>query len=343
MNKLFNRFQNPDKPFIIAEMSGNHNQSLEKALKIVESAAKCGADAIKIQTYTAETMTMKGIYKINDNSLWDGQDLYELYEKAYTPWDWHKPIFEKAKSLNIIPFSSPFDSSSVDFLENLGVELYKIASFENTDIPLIKKIASKKKPVIMSTGAASISQIDEAVSTLRENGCNEIVLLKCTSSYPASPETSNINTIPNLKQIFKCPVGLSDHTLGVGVSIASVALGATVIEKHFTLDRSEGGVDSAFSIEPLELKILVDDCKRAFLSLGNVKYGLTSDEINMVKFKRSVYVSKDVKKGELFSKKNIRVIRPGFGIKPKYFDLIIGKKSKYDIPAGKPLSWDLIL
>ena len=195
----------------------------------------------------------------------------------------------------------------------------------------------------MSTGAASISQIDEAVSTLRENGCNEIVLLKCTSSYPASPETSNINTIPNLKQIFKCPVGLSDHTLGVGVSIASVALGATVIEKHFTLDRSEGGVDSAFSIEPLELKILVDDCKRAFLSLGNVKYGLTSDEINMVKFKRSVYVSKDVKKGELFSKKNIRVIRPGFGIKPKYFDLIIGKKSKYDIPAGKPLSWDLIL
>ena len=343
MNKLFNRFQNPDKPFIIAEMSGNHNQSLEKALKIVESAAKCGADAIKIQTYTAETMTMKGIYKINDNSLWDGQDLYELYEKAYTPWDWHKPIFEKAKSLNIIPFSSPFDSSSVDFLENLGVELYKIASFENTDIPLIKKIVSKKKPVIMSTGAASISQIDEAVSTLRENGCNEIVLLKCTSSYPASPETSNIKTIPNLKQIFKCPVGLSDHTLGVGVSIASVALGATVIEKHFTLDRSEGGVDSAFSIEPLELKILVDDCKRAFLSLGNVKYGLTSDEINMVKFKRSVYVSKDVKKGELFSKKNIRVIRPGFGIKPKYFDLIIGKKSKYNIPAGKPLSWDLIL
>ena len=343
MTKLFKKFQNPEKPFVIAEMSGNHNQSLEKAIRIVESAAKCGVDAIKIQTYTAKTMTMKGIYKINDNSLWDGQDLFELYEKAYTPWEWHKPIFEKAKSLNIIPFSSPFDSSSVDFLENLGVELYKIASFENTDIPLIKKIASKKKPVIMSTGAASISQIDEAVSTLKENGCNEIVLLKCTSSYPSSPETSNIKTIPNLKQIFKCPVGLSDHTLGVGVSIASVALGATVIEKHFTLDRSEGGVDSAFSLEPSELKTLVDESKRAFLSLGNVKYGLTSDEVNMVKFKRSVYVSKDIKKGEVFSEKNIRVIRPGFGIKPKYFHLIIGKKSKSNVSAGKPLSWDLLL
>lgn len=331
------------KPFIIAEMSGNHNQSLDRALEIVESAAKAGADAIKLQTYTADTMTMKGAYNIEDeNSLWKGRELHDLYKEAYTPWEWHKPIFDKAKELGIIPFSSPFDATAVDFLEDLGVDVYKVASFENTDIPLLAKVAKTGKPVIMSTGAATLAQIDEAVSTLVRNGCEQLVLLKCTSSYPASPETTHLNTIPHLREMFKCDVGLSDHTFGIGAAIASVALGSTVIEKHFTLNRADGGVDSVFSIEPPELESLVVESERAYLAMGEVKYGLSEEELKTVEFKRSLYAGVDIPQGQIIKAEDIRVIRPGLGLKPKYYDLVIGRSAKVDIKAGTPLSWELI-
>lgn len=331
-------------PFIIAEMSGNHNQSLDRALAIVEAAAEAGADAIKLQTYTADTMTMKGAMVIEDeNSLWAGKELHDLYQLAYTPWEWHKPIFDKAKELGMIAFSSPFDASAVDFLEELNVPLYKVASFENTDHPLLKKVAQTGKPVIMSTGAATLADIDEAVRILRENGCEELTLLKCTSTYPASPETTNLATIPHLQKIFNCPVGLSDHTMGIGASVAAVALGATVIEKHFTLDRADGGVDSTFSLEPHELKSLVIESKRAFLALGTVQYGVQKAEKNSTQFKRSIYVSKTIKAGEVFTLENTKVIRPGFGLAPKYLNIILGKKAPQDITKGTPLTWDLLL
>lgn len=347
MNKTFKIFNRNigigQPPFIIAEMSGNHNQSLDRALEIVDEAAKAGAHAIKLQTYTADTMTMEGVYTIRDQkSLWKGKELHELYKEAYTPWEWHKPIFKRAKENGLIPFSSPFDASAVDFLEEIEVEIYKIASFENTDIPLLKKVASTGKPVIMSTGAASLSQIDEAVATLVRNGCQSLVLLKCTSSYPASPENTNLRTIPHLKDIYNCPVGLSDHTMGIGASIASVALGACVIEKHFTLRRADGGVDSAFSIEPHELKLLVTEAERAFLALGEIKYGLSSEESKNVEFKRSLYASRDIKQGDVLTEGNIRVIRPGLGLQPKYYDIVIGRTAKQDIKAGTPLSWELL-
>ncbi len=333
------------KPFIIAEMSGNHNQSLDRALAIVDAAAEAGADAIKLQTYTADTMTINarhGLFQIDDDSsLWKGNNLYELYQKAYTPWEWHKTLFDRAKAHGIIAFSSPFDASAVDFLEELNVPLYKVASFENTDHPLLKKIAQTGKPVIMSTGLTNLSDIDESVRVLRENGCKELVLLKCTSTYPASPITSNILTIPHLAQTFQnIMVGLSDHTLGIGVPVAAVALGACVIEKHFTLDRADGGVDSTFSLEPTELKSLVIETERAFQALGSVKYGIQSAEENSKRFKRSVYVIKDVASGETFNAENLRVIRPGNGLQPKYFEELIGKKAKTEIKAGTPLSWD---
>jgi pseudaminic acid synthase len=331
-------------PFIIAEMSGNHNQSLDRALAIVEAAAEAGADAIKLQTYTADTMTMKGAMVIEDeNSLWVGKELHDLYQLAYTPWEWHKPIFDKAKELGMVAFSSPFDASAVDFLEELNVPLYKVASFENTDHPLLKKVAQTGKPVIMSTGAATLADIDEAVRVLRENGCEELTLLKCTSTYPASPETTNLATIPHLQKIFNCPVGLSDHTMGIGASVAAVALGATVIEKHFTLDRADGGVDSTFSLEPHELKSLVIESKRAFLALGSVQYGVQKAEKNSTQFKRSIYVSKTIKAGEVFTVENTKVIRPGFGLAPKYLNIILGKKAPQDITKGTPLTWDLLL
>jgi len=332
-----------DKPFIIAEMSANHNQSLERALKIVEAAANSGAHAIKLQTYTADTMTIKGAFTITDeNSLWKGRELHQLYEEAYTPWDWHKPIFEKAKSLGLIAFSTPFDETAVDFLETLDVPIYKIASFENTDWPLLKKVAQTKKPVIMSTGSAKLSEIDDAVRILRENGCEQLTLLKCTSTYPSSPENTNLKTIPHLKELFNCNVGLSDHTLGIGVAVASVSLGATVIEKHFTLSRLDGGVDSAFSIEPEELKNLVIETERAFLALGTIQYGVQVSEEKSLMYKRSIYVSKDIKEGELFSKENIRVIRPGLGLSSKYFEIIIGKKAVKNFKSGTPLTWENI-
>ncbi|KYD06542.1 pseudaminic acid synthase [Bacillus atrophaeus] len=333
-------------PFIIAEMSGNHNQSLERAFKIIEAAAKAGAHALKIQTYIADTMTLnmntKDFTIEDNNSLWSGSTLYTLYQQAYTPWEWHKPIFDKCRELGMIPLSTPFDESAVDFLEDLGVPIYKIASFENTDIPLIKKVAATGKPIIISTGMATVAEIDETIRAAKEAGCKELILLKCTSTYPASPENTNISTIPHMKELFNCQVGLSDHTMGTGVAVASVALGATVIEKHFTLSRADGGVDSAFSLEPPELKELVVETERAWQALGQITYGPTDKEKASLKFRRSIYVTNDIKAGDMFTKENIKVVRPGYGLEPKYFDLIIGRTAKKHISAGTPLEWDSI-
>ena len=334
------------KPFIIAEMSGNHNQSLEKALEIVKEAHKCGADAIKLQTYTPDTMTINssgGLFTITDkDSLWFGRDLYELYKEAYTPWEWHQQIFDLARELGIIIFSTPFDESSVDFLEGLDVPAYKIASFENTDWPLLRKVAKTKKPVIISLGGATLSNISESIAVLKENGCVDLILLKCTSTYPASPETTNLKTIPHLREMFNCQVGLSDHTLGVGVAIASVSFGVTVIEKHFTLDRSEGGVDSAFSIEPYELKSLVEESTKVHDAIGTVNYGILKAERSSLRFKRSIYIVKDIQEGEELTIDNIKIIRPGDGLETKYFETVIGKKTRCSIAKGSPLRWDMI-
>jgi N-acetylneuraminate synthase len=333
-------------PFIIAEMSGNHNQSLERALGIVDAAAQAGVHALKIQTYTADTMTLdldtKDFFISDPASLWKGKSLYKLYEEAHTPWDWHKPIFERCKKLGIMGFSTPFDESSVDFLEQLDVPFYKIASFENTDLPLIKKVASTGKPMIISTGMATVSEMDETVRTARAAGCNELVLLKCTSSYPATPENTNISTIPHMRHLFNCEIGLSDHTMGTGVAVASVALGATVIEKHFTLSRADGGVDSAFSLEPEEMKTLVIETERARQALGTISYGPTTSEKKSMTFRRSLYVSENMQKGDEFTHKNVRAIRPGYGLPPKFIEIILGKKSSKPINKGTAITWDLI-
>ena len=327
-----------NKPFIIAEMSGNHNQSLEKAIQIVDAAAKAGVQALKLQTYTADTITMKGAFIITDEkSLWYGRDLYDLYQEAHTPWEWHKALFDRAKEKGIICFSTPFDETAVDFLESLANPIYKIASFEVTHIPLLKYIAQTGKPVIMSTGASTLEEIEEAVSTLRENGCKDLTLLKCTSTYPATHEDSNLLTIPHLKQLFDCKVGLSDHTLGIGVAVASIALGATVIEKHFCFSRAEGGVDSAFSLEPQEMKLLVEEVNQAYLALGKVTYGVLETEKSSRIFKRSIYASKDIDAGEIFTKDNIKVIRPGNGLHPRYYSFILGEKATCNIEKGKPV------
>jgi pseudaminic acid synthase len=333
-------------PFIVAEISGNHNQSLERALDIVEAAAKVGVHAIKVQTYTADTMTLdinEGDFYIDSpNSLWYGQSLYDLYQQAYTPWEWHKPIFERCQELGIVGFSTPFDDTAVDFLESLNVPCYKIASFENTDLPLIRKVASTGKPMIISTGMATISELDETVQTAREAGCPDLMLLKCTSSYPATPENSNLLTIPQMRELFNVQVGLSDHTMGIGVAVASVALGATLIEKHFTLCRADGGVDSAFSMEPAEMQQLVIESQRAWQALGNIKYGASEAEKESLVYRRSLYVAKDMKAGDVFTSKNLRAVRPGLGLPPKYYDTIIGKKIKQDAKIGTPLSWELL-
>lgn len=336
--------QNP--PFIIAEMSGNHNRSLDRALSIVEAAAKAGVHALKLQTYTADTMTIdlneREFYISNAKSLWQGISLYKLYREAYTPWEWHKPIFDRCRELGIIPFSTPFDATAVDFLETLEVPCYKVASFENIDLPLIHKIACTGKPIIMSTGMATLTEIDEAVRTAREAGCKELVLLKCTSTYPTSPEDSNLLTIPHMRELFGCEVGLSDHTLGVGVAVAAVALGATVIEKHLTLSRADGGVDAAFSLEPEEFKTLVEETKRAWQSLGKISYGPTEKEKKSLQFRRSLYVVKDMVAGEEFNKENLRSIRPGFGLAPKYYNVLLGKRVKHAVNRGTPVTWDLL-
>lgn len=337
--------ENPE-PFIIAEMSGNHNQSLDRALEIVDAAAHSGVSALKIQTYTAETMTIDSkegeFYIEEDSSLWKGSTLFELYEKAHTPWEWHKAIFNRCKEHGIIGFSSPFDETAVDFLEELNVPLYKIASFENTDVDLLKKVASTGKPVIVSTGMASLSDIELAVSTLRKNGCENFILLKCTSTYPATPLDSNINTIPHMSEAFGCKVGLSDHTLGIGVSVAAIAMGARVIEKHFTLRRADGGVDSTFSMEPDEMRQLVIETERAWQSLGAVHYGATNNESDSMKFRRSLYIVKDLKAGDLLNEDNVRAIRPGLGMPIKSKPIILGKRVNRDCKRGTPLSWSLI-
>jgi len=332
-------------PFVIVEMSGNHNQSLERALEIVDSAAKTGAHALKIQTYTPDTMTLdldEREFHISDpKSLWAGTSLYKLYGEAYTPWEWHKPIFDRAKELGLIAFSTPFDDTSVDFLENLDVPCYKIASFENTDLPLIRRVAATGKPLIVSTGMASIAELDETVKAAREAGCKDLILLKCTSTYPATASNTNILTIPHMRELFGCQVGLSDHTMGVGVSVASVALGATVIEKHFTLNRADGGVDSAFSMEPAEMAQLVLEAERAWQAMGKVSYGASEAEKKSLVFRRSLYIVKDMKVGELLTSENVRAIRPGFGLATKYLDVVLGKSVSRDIKRGTALTWDL--
>jgi len=337
-------FQYPaNKPFIIAEMSGNHNQSINRAKEIISAAAKTGVQAIKLQTYTADTMTMKGAYTINDKtSLWSGQELHDLYQLAYTPWEWHKELFDHAHSSGLVCFSTPFDETAVDFLETLNCPIYKIASFENTHIPLLKFVAKKGKPIIMSTGVIGIDELKESVEIILSNGCPDLTLLKCTSSYPASPENSNIITIPELQKIFpSCRIGLSDHTMGIGVSIASVALGATIIEKHFTLSRADGGVDSAFSMEPAEMKMLVDESEKAFLALGQVQLEIQEVEKKSLFYKRSIYSKADINAGDIFTKENLCVIRPALGLSPKYFEKILGKKAKTNIKMGTPLKEDM--
>lgn len=345
--KIGNRSIGADAPpFIIAEMSGNHNQSLEVALQIVEAAARAGAHALKLQTYTAETMTLdlsEGEFFIKDpGSLWAGTSLYELYEKAHTPWEWHAPIFARAKELGMLAFSTPFDDSAVDFLESLDVPAYKIASFENTDLPLIRRVAATGKPLIISTGMASIAELDESVRAAREAGCKDLVLLKCTSTYPATPLNSNVRTIPHLRELFGCEVGLSDHSMGVGVSVAAVALGATVVEKHFTLDRAAGGVDASFSLEPAEMASLVVETERAWQAMGQVHYGVTEAERKSLVYRRSLYVTADMAPGDTFSRDNLRAIRPGLGLPPKHTDAVLGRRARAPIKRGTPLDWSLL-
>jgi pseudaminic acid synthase len=332
-----------NRPYIIAEMSGNHNQSLERALSIVDAAAHSGAHALKLQTYTADTITMRGAYTIEDkNSLWVGSELYDLYAQAYTPWEWHKPIFDRARSLGMDAFSSPFDESAVDFLETLNVPIYKIASFENTHHPLLRKVARTGKPVIMSTGVASFDDIAESVEVLKSAGCKEIILLKCTSTYPATPENTNLLTIPHMRERWQCEIGLSDHTMGIGVALAAVGLGVRVIEKHFTLKRADGGVDSAFSMEPHEMKSLVDESIKAYQALGRVQTEVQVVEEKSLLFKRSIYAGKDISAGESLNETNLKIIRPALGLAPKHWESIQGKKAMNAIKAGTPLTWDMI-
>jgi N-acetylneuraminate synthase len=334
------------EPFIIAEMSGNHNQSLDRALEIVDAAADCGVDALKIQTYTADTMTLDLVsneFVINaKDSLWSGQSLYELYKIASTPWEWHKAIKDRCTERGILFFSTPFDATAVEFLEELDVDFYKVASFENTDLPLIRKIAHTGKPLIISTGMANISELHEMVHEVHACGNPHLVLLKCTSAYPSTPKEANILTIPHLRSMFNVEVGLSDHTMGIGVALAAIAHGASVIEKHFTLRRADGGVDSAFSLEPAELKLLVEESKRVHQSLGEVCYRRSPSEEKSLQFRRSLYFIHDMQAGEIITDKSIRAIRPGLGLPPKHISQIIGKSLSKDVSKGTPVSWNLI-
>ena len=335
-------------PLVIAEMSGNHNQSLERALAIVDAAADAGAHALKLQTYTADTMTLdsreQGFVISNPQSLWNGRSLYDLYQEAHTPWEWHEAIFSRGKEKGMLVFSTPFDATSVDFLQRLDAPCYKVASFESTDTALIRKIASTGKPVIISTGMATLAELDETVRTAKEAGAKDIILLKCTSSYPATPAHTNIRTIPHMRELFDVQVGLSDHTLGIGTAVASVAFGATVIEKHFTVNRAEGGVDSAFSLEPGEFKALVQETKRAWESLGTVYYGpMPGKEEQERKNRRSLYITQDLSAGEILTGQNVRAIRPGRGLPCKFLELVLGKRITRDVKRGTPLSWDILL
>ncbi len=334
-------------PFIIAEMSGNHNQSLERALEIVKAASMAGAHALKIQTYTPDTMTLnlseREFYIEDPKSLWKGKSLYELYKEAMTPWEWHRPIKEACEKLGMIFFSTPFDETAVDFLESLNVDLYKIASFENTDHELLKKVAKTGKPIIMSTGMASLSELEESLTVLRQHGAKDIVLLKCTSAYPSDPREANLKTIAAMRDIFQVDVGLSDHTMGIGVAIASIGLGATVIEKHFTLDRKEGGVDSAFSMEPHEFKMLAEESQRAHASLGTINFEVSATEKHSLKFRRTLYITKDLAKGDVITKDHVRAIRPGLGLPVKHYHLVLGSVANCDIKKGTALTFDHLI
>ncbi len=333
-------------PFIIAEMSGNHNQSLDRALAIVDAAADAGAHAMKIQTFTADTMTLdlneREFFVSDPENLWKGTSLYQLYQQAHTPWDWHQLIFERCKQRGMLGFSTPFDESSVRFLEGLNVPCYKIASFENIDLSLIRLAAATGKPLIISSGMASIAELGETVDCARSAGCRELVLLKCTSTYPSNPTESNLLTIPHMRDLFDCEIGLSDHTLGIGVAVASVALGVSVIEKHFTLSRAEGGVDSTFSLEPVEFGALVTESERAWHARGHIAYGPTTKERASLAYRRSLYVSEDMKKGDVLTERNLRAIRPGLGLAPKFYEQFLGKIVNRDVKRGTPLSWDLV-
>lgn len=333
-------------PLVVAEMSGNHNQSLERALAIVDAAADAGAHALKIQTYTADTITLdldSGDFLISDpDSPWSGRSLYDLYSEAFTPWEWHAPIMERARSRGMIAFSTPFDETAVDLLEELEAPCYKIASFELTHIPLIRACASTGKPLILSTGMATAEEVAEAVDAARSAGSGGLILLKCTSSYPASPEHSDIATIPDMRERFGCEVGISDHTLGAGVALAAVALGAVLIEKHFTLRRADGGVDAVFSMEPEEMAQLVVESERAWQALGQVRYGPTESERASLRFRRSLYVARDMKAGDAFDRENLRVVRPGSGLEPKHCDALLGRRVRRDAAKGTPVTWDLV-
>lgn len=345
--KLGKHFIGPgQRPFIIAELSGNHDQVMDKALAMVDAAAASGADAIKLQTYNADSMTLdikSGDFVIQDvGNLWQGKSLYELYQKAMTPWHWHQAIFDRAAAHGMLAFSTPFDQAAVEFLESLKVPCYKIASFENSDHSLLAAVAKTGKPVIMSTGMATQSELAESVEVLRNNGCTELILLKCTSDYPADPVDANLATIPHLAALFGCQVGLSDHTAGIGVAVASVVLGATVIEKHFVLDRSEGGVDAEFSLEPAEFSALVQECKRAAVALGQVTYGGTEKEQASRKYRRSLYIAEDMQAGDVFNTTNLRSVRPGLGMEPKYLPMLLGKPIKKAATKGTAMSWEYL-
>lgn len=333
-------------PFIIAEMSGNHNQSLERAMAIVDAVARSGAHALKLQTYTADTMTLdlqeREFFIDDPHSPWKGTSLHQLYQLAHTPWEWHAPIFARARQLGLTAFSTPFDATAVDFLQSLDVPAYKIASFENTDLPLIRKVAASGKPLIISTGMATLAEIDEAVRTARGCGCGELALMKCTSSYPASPTASNLAAVPHLRSTFACEVGLSDHTAGIGVAVAAVALGATLIEKHFTLSRAEGGVDAAFSLEPHEFKQLVTETHAAWQALGEVRLGPTDDERGSLVLRRSLYICADLAAGDVLTAQNLRAIRPGHGLPPKFLEPLLGKRVARAVRRGTPMAWDLL-
>jgi N-acetylneuraminate synthase len=339
-------FIESEMPFIIAEMSGNHNQSLERALKIVDLAAESGVDAIKLQTYTPDTLTLDiddgDFYIKDDKNIWKGTSLYKLYSKAYTPWDWHKDIFRRAYEKGIKCFSTPFDSTAIEFLEKLDCPCYKIASFENNDLILIKEAAMTGKPLIVSTGMASLSDIDRLLDTANKNGCKDVTLLKCTSNYPATPEGSNLMTIPHMKSTFGTRVGLSDHTLGIGVALASIAVGGSVIEKHFTDSRASGGVDSTFSMEPAEMRQLVDESRSVWLAMGEVTYEPTEQENDSIKYRRSLYFAKDMIEGQVITEDDIKSIRPGYGLRTEYRDIILGRKVTKNIKRGTPVGWDLV-
>jgi N-acetylneuraminate synthase len=327
-------------------MSGNHNQSLDRALEIVEAAAKAGAHAIKLQTYTADTITLdvhEGDFVIGpEQSLWQGSSLHDLYTRAHTPWEWHAPLFQRARELGLVCFSTPFDESAVDFLESLDAPAYKIASFEIVHLPLIRKAAATGKPLLVSTGMATVAEIDDAVRAARDAGCRDIILLKCTSTYPATPKDSHVLTIPHMRATFSCEVGLSDHTMGVGAAVAAVAHGATVIEKHFTLRRADGGVDNVFSLEPEELRTLAIETERAWQALGHVFYGPSEAERTSLVFRRSIYVARDLKAGEVLTRENLRCVRPGMGLAPKYYDLLLGRRVQRDVTKGTPMAWGLV-